>query len=246
MIHNHFAFNWFSVLTYAWFDANGGRAKKQKRKPQQTVLLHTVEREKTMIGDAAQYQELLTLYGSYGDDELIGLGRGMSDLTEMAQEVLKGELARRGLKIASARERVEARVLTDDDLQDMRTYAELAPAECIFDFEDERAASAAYYALTREGIEAIVVSPSGTKFDNRGPRVVVTPKDAERAATILSQPSADELKAETEETPAEFALPRCPACGSEETLLESVDPVNQWCCDDCGHTWLEETVSSIK
>jgi len=193
-----------------------------------------------MIGDAAQYQELLTLYGSYGDDELVGLGRGMADLTEMAQEVLKGELARRGLKIASARERVEARVLTDDDLQDMRTYAELAPAECIFDFEDERAASAAYFALTGEGIEAIVVSPSGAKFDNRGPRVVVTPKDAERAATILSQPSADELK---EETPAEFDLPRCPACGGQETLLESVDPVNQWLCDDCGHTWLEEPVS---
>jgi hypothetical protein len=204
------------------------------------VLLHTVEREKTMIGDTAQYQELVTLYGSYGDDELVGLGRGVADLTEMAQEVLKGELKRRGLKIAPAREQVEARVLTDDELQDMRTYAELAPAECIFDFEDERAASAAYYALTSEGIEAIVVSPRGAKYDNRGPRVVVTPKDVERAATILSQPSADKLK---EETPAEFDLPRCPACGGQETLLESVDPVNQWRCDGCGHTWLEETVS---
>ena len=199
-----------------------------------------------MIGDAAQYQELMTLYSSYGDDELVELGRGMADLTEMAQEVLKGELTRRGLKIAPAGQPVETRVLTDEDLRDMRAYAELAPAECIFDFEDERAASAAYYALTGEGIEAIVVSPSGAKFDNHGPRVVVTPKDAERAAAILSQPSADELKAETEETPGEFALPRCPACGGEETLLESVDPVNQWRCDDCGHTWLEETVSSMK
>ena len=26
-----------------------------------------------MIGDAAQYQELVTLYGSYGDDELLEL-----------------------------------------------------------------------------------------------------------------------------------------------------------------------------
>ena len=51
-----------------------------------------------MIGDAAQYQELLTLYGSYSDDELIGLGRGMADLTEMAQDVLRDELKRRGLK----------------------------------------------------------------------------------------------------------------------------------------------------
>src|SRR5258708_26374211 len=127
-----------------------------------------------MIGDAAQYQELVTLYGSYSDDELIGLGRGIGDLTETAQEALKSELARRGLKLASAAELGETRILTDEDLQDMRAYAELAPAECIFDFEDERAASAAYYALTGEGIEAIVVSPGGAKSDNRGPRVVVT------------------------------------------------------------------------
>jgi hypothetical protein len=196
-----------------------------------------------MIGDAAQYQELVALYGSYGDDELVGLGRGMADLTQMAQEALKGELTRRGLKVAPAGGPVEARVLSEEDLADMRTYAQAAPAECIFDFEDERAASAAYYALTGEGIEAIVVSAGSSKFENRGPRVVVTPKDAERAAAILSQPSADELKAETEETPEEFALPRCPKCGGEETLLDSVDPVNEWRCDDCGHTWLEETVS---
>ena len=119
-----------------------------------------------MIGDAAQYQELVTLYGSYGDDELVELGRGMADLTEMAQEALKGELTRRGLKIAPAQEPAEARVLSEDDLTDMRTYAELAPPECIFDFESERAASDAYYALANAGIDAIVVSESRAKFDN--------------------------------------------------------------------------------
>jgi hypothetical protein len=192
-----------------------------------------------MIGDGPQYQELVTLYGSYGDDELVAQGRGMADLTEMAQEALKGELTRRGLKIAPAGEPVEARVLSEDDLADMRTYAELAPAECIFDFENERAVTAAYYALTAEGIEAIVVS-GGARPDKQGPRVVVTPKDAERAAAILLQPSAEELK---EEAFAGFDLPKCPACGGAETLLESVDPVNQWRCDGCSHTWLEESVS---
>ena len=74
----------------------------------------------------------------------------------------------------------------------------------------------------------------------------MTPKDAERAATILSQPSADELKAETEEAFEGFDCTACPACGGAETLLESVDPVNQWRCDPCGHTWLEESVSSLE
>ncbi len=198
-----------------------------------------------MIGDAGQYQELVTLYGSFGDNELVELGRGMADLTEMAQEALKGELTRRGLKIAPMGEPVETRVLSEDDLADMRAYAESAPAECIFDFEDERAVTAAYYALTAEGIEAIVVS-GGARSDRRGPRVVVTPKDAARAAAILLQPSAEELKTEAEDAFAGFDLPKCPACGGAETLLESVDPVNQWRCDNCGHTWLEESVSSME
>jgi hypothetical protein len=198
-----------------------------------------------MIGDAAQYQELVTLYGSYGDEELVGLGRGMADLTEMAQEALKGELARRGLKIAPAGEAVRARVLSEDDLLDMRAYAESAPAECIFDFEDERTVTAAYYALEGEGIEAIVVS-RGARPEQRGPRVVVTRKDAERAAAILSRPSAEGLKAETEEEFEGFELPKCPACGGVETLLESADPANQWRCDQCGHIWVEESVSSVE
>jgi ribosomal protein S27AE len=169
----------------------------------------------------------------------------MADLTDTAQEALKGELTRRGLKVAAAGEPVETRVLNEDDLADMRAYAESAPLECIFDFENERAVTAAYYALTAEGIEAIVVS-GGARPDGRGPRVVVTPKDAERAAAILSQPSAEELKVEAEEAFAGFDLPKCPACGGAETLLESADPVNQWRCDQCGHTWLEESVSSVE
>jgi hypothetical protein len=197
-----------------------------------------------MIGDAAQFQELVTLYGRYGDNELIELGRGMADLTELAQEALKGELTRRGLKITPAEEPVETRVLSEDDLADMRAYAESAPAECIFDFKDERTVTAAYYALTVEGIQAIVVS-GGARPDRHGPRLVVTAKDAERAAALLARPSAEELEAVTEQAFAGFDLPKCPACGGAETLLESVDPVNQWRCDHCGHTWLEESVSSV-
>lgn len=198
-----------------------------------------------MIGDAAQFQELVTLYSSYSDGELIALGRGMADLTEMAQEALKGEFTRRGLKLTPAAKPVETRMPTDEELADMRTYAESAPDECIFDFQTEEAASAAYYALTREGVNAIVVSPKNAKSD--GPRVVVTPKDAERAAAIFSQLSTDKLTEETlEETAAEFEVPRCPSCGSEEIVLESVDPVNQWQCEDCGHTWLEEQVSAMQ
>src|SRR5258708_33848907 len=109
-------------------------SEEESRSGRLCQLRHTVDRERTMIGDAAQYQELVTLYGSYGDDELVELGRGMADLTEMAQEALKGELTRRGLKIAGARGPVEMRVLRGDDLADMRTYPESAPSVVVFVF----------------------------------------------------------------------------------------------------------------
>jgi hypothetical protein len=199
-----------------------------------------------MIGDAEQYRALTTLYRTYSDGELVDLGRGMADLTEMAQEALKGELTRRELKIAATTVPVDVRTVTEEDLLDMRAYAESAPAECIFDFQNEDAASAAYYALTREGIKAIVVSPKNLKSENHGPRVVVAPKDAERAAGVFSQVSTNKLTEEAlAETSEEFDIPRCPGCGGEETVLEAVDPVNQWRCESCGHTWLEEPVSAI-
>jgi hypothetical protein len=196
-----------------------------------------------MIGDAEQDRALVALYGTYGDGELKALGQDMSELTASAQEILMAEISRRELTIAPAAKPVEARVFTDEEMSDMRSYAALAPAECIFEFEDDRGASAAYYALTMADIEAIVLSGQSTKGDVRGPRVVVTPKDAERAAAILSQSLEAELRPVADEA-EEFALPRCPACGGEETLLESADPVNQWRCDDCGEVWLEEAAAS--
>lgn len=196
-----------------------------------------------MIGDAAQYQELMTLYASYSDGELVALARGMSDLTEMAQEALRGEISRRGLKV-SAPERSEARVLSEDDLADLRAFAALAPAECVFEYEDRQGASAASLALREAGIESVVLQQDGSRMDVRGPRVVVAPEDAEEAAMVLSQPLAERFRREVEESvPEEFAVPKCPKCGSQETLLEAVVPANLWRCDDCGHDWLEDDVS---
>ena len=81
-------------------------------------------------------------------------------------------------------------------------------------------------------------------MDVRGTRVVVAPEDAEEAARVLSQPLAERFRREVEEAvPEEFALPQCPKCGGNETLLEAVEPANQWHCDDCGHDWLEEDLS---
>ena len=197
--------------------------------------------------DTAQYRELVSLYGTYGDEELIALGRGMGDLTETAQSALQGEIARRGLALEKPREPQEAQGLSEDQMAQLRAYAALAPPECVFEFADEQGASAAYLALAEEGIGAMALGAEETGFGERGPRVVVAPGDASRAEAILSQPLAKRFKSEAEEgASAEFDLPACPECGGAETVLQAVDPVNHWQCDDCGHAWVEDAGDSVQ
>lgn len=210
-------------------------------------MRHTGVREKMTMADAAQYRELVALYGTYGDRELIELGRGIVDLTEMAQQALQGELTRRGLKLEEASDPEPARGLTEEELARLRAYAALAPPECVFEFAEEQGASAAYYALVEEGIEAVALGAEGSGVGERGPRVVVGPEDAVRAEAILSRPLAKRFrKEEEEEGPADFELPECPKCGGGETLLETVDPLNHWRCDDCGHSWVEGEMGSVQ
>ncbi|MDQ2832917.1 MAG: hypothetical protein M3Y50_04070 [Acidobacteriota bacterium] len=197
------------------------------------------------MADAAQYQELVKLYGTFGDGELMELGQGMGDLTEMAQQALKGELARRGLQVSETREPEPEPGMSDDEMERLRAYAELAPPECVFEFADEQGASTALRALTAEGIEAVALVGEGAGFEGRGPRVVVAPEDAGRAEALLSQPLVERFR-NAEEIPPEFDLPVCPECGGEETLLEAVDPVNHWRCDGCGHSWVEGSGGSVQ
>jgi len=189
-----------------------------------------------MIGDAAQYEGLVRLYGEFGDKELIALGRNMADLTETAQEALKAEIARRGISLTPEPVAVEvAEDEEEDSRQDLAGFAASAPPECVFEFEDGISASAAYLALADAGIESIALGRQSTQ---RGPRVVVAPGDAARAAALLSQPVEERFRAEAE-TPQDFFEPVCPECGAQEAMLEAVEPTNQWRCDACDHGWAE-------
>jgi rubrerythrin len=159
----------------------------------------------------------------------------------VAQEVLKSEISRRGLSIAPKPTPAATIVLDEREAAELWKYAALACPECVFEFDEENAASAAHMALAEAGIESVAVPHQETKFDLRGPRVVVAPEDAERAASILAQPTVERLKGDAEAMMAEeFHEPACPACGAEESVLESVEPANLWRCDVCGEVWMED------
>ena len=95
-----------------------------------------------MIGDQAQYRDLVTLYGTYGDEELIELARGMDDLTAMAQEVLKGELTRRRIPIPSPNTAKLPNTAKESD-SEINRFVDLAPQDCIWEFAEAEDAMAA-------------------------------------------------------------------------------------------------------
>lgn len=192
-----------------------------------------------MIGDAAQYQELAKLYGSFGDEELVALAARSDDLTEMAREVLQGEMTRRGLRVTT---KGLPAVAEAPDLRglSMERYAELAPEDCVWEFEGAEDALAAAEMLRAEGIECSAIVPSGQSLDRRGPRVAVWPEDVVRVEELLSRPIPDEFRVLVR-TRDEFVPPACRRCGAEDPLLEAIEPANQWKCEECGHRWSDDS-----
>jgi hypothetical protein len=115
-----------------------------------------------LISDAEQYSELMRLYGEYGDEELIALGRRVGDLTETAQEALKGELARRRLSVSpEVKEPVVEEIEEEDDDSLPSGFGRLAPEGCIKEFAESEDALAAGEMLRAEGIECEVMLPQG-------------------------------------------------------------------------------------
>jgi hypothetical protein len=195
-----------------------------------------------MIGDAAQYRDLVTLYGTYGDEELIELARGMDDLTAMAQEVLKGELTRRRIPIPSPNTAKLPNTVKESD-SEIDHFVDLAPQDCIWEFAEAEDALAASEALKAANIENSVILPRSDTLDMRPPRLAVSPEDVEKTEAILSKPIPEEFRI-LARTRGEFVVPSCRKCGVPDPVLESIEPANEWRCEVCGYTWTEEIVSS--
>ena len=93
--------------------------------------------------------------------------------------------------------------------------------------------------LKQSGIESWLQVPRSA-MDPTVPMIQVAADDLERAAAVLAKPIPEEIRSAANANVEDFELPRCPRCGAEDPLLEATDPVNQWSCEACGHTWKDE------
>jgi hypothetical protein len=206
------------------------------------------------IDPAAEWLRLSQVYGEMGDVEIRELDADRGNLTEVAQQVLRDELRKRSLKPlpdhanapAMAAWHAERPVLSSLTPEDPAADAANGPTgslpeeftwktqlcECLDRPQAEQLAE----VLRQAGVESWIQTPYSA-FGLLYPRVFVAADQLELARQIADRPIPKAIANAADAEPEEYKLPHCPDCGSEDPVLQSADPANQWLCEACGAEW---------
>jgi len=202
----------------------------------------------------ADWQSLTKLYGEMGDEELLELDSQINDLTELAQQVLRDEMKKRGLARprpadnapktaarfgASQSDRREPspfdQAEEDGDPPDEYTWKTVL-CEC----NERKEVYPIRMALWHAGIESWIGGRwSRYSDDARNRRILVAADQLDQAREVIARPIPDAVVEECREAATEFKVPICPKCGAEDPILENAEPVNSWRCEECGRQWTD-------
>lgn len=213
-----------------------------------------------MQDDAVRYwQDLSENYRQMSDGELFELAERPEDLTEVAQQVLRDEIRKRGLDdgptaqlTPTKRPGTTAKIsweptsyrnsFSSDDVQDSEGGHEFTWKVLLAECNSQEEAWQLAEALRRAGIESWIrrYNPFA-QYDGNGPGVLVAADELEEARAIAAMPIPQDIIYESQIKLPEFVLPVCPGCGSKDgAMLVSTDPVNLWSCEACGAEWNDE------
>jgi hypothetical protein len=212
------------------------------------------------INPLEEWQRLTTLYAEMGDIEIRELAAGIDDLTDVARQVLRDEMKKRGLseKHANAAQNQEpdprdsgpwdyvassskdSSAEEDDDAPHEFTWKTLL-CEC----ESQEEARLLTETLKEAGVDSWIEAPTYLTVITDS-RVMVAADLLERAVEIAARPIPQSVIDESKQDVPEFEAPKCPKCGEEDPTLESVDPSNTWLCESCGNTWTEPAVDATQ
>jgi len=175
--------------------------------------------------------------------ELENLAERASELTSLAREALRGEIARRGLAIeineAPAAEPERHKLIT---LRRFRDSLEATLAKSILD-----SASIPCYLADENTVRMDWFYSNAIG----GIKLWVIENDAQAATALLDAEVPPELKEEDVEAAKPFCCPRCQSAdvlflerenmGSSGTADADARPViDRWKCGACGHDWQDE------
>lgn len=203
------------------------------------------------------FEELAAKYAVMSEAELMELARSYDELTEIAQEALRVEFARRGLEPPLVEEAALPEEAETRRLVTVRRYRDMAEA------------FVGRSLLESAGIRARIADENLVRLDwfysnlVGGMRLQVDARD-ELAARELLEKSAPGLIAFDEEE-EEYVQPVCPKCGSADITFAGADRgaslvalavlsvplppgAASWHCEACGARWVdtdEEEESSV-
>jgi hypothetical protein len=197
-----------------------------------------------MTQELDERRRLTDLYSAMSDQELLALGAEMSQLSDIAQEVLRAELGRRKLETP-----------TPPPTPEEHEYLQLVTVR---EFRDLPEADLAKSILDSAGIQSFLQDENMIRmnwFNSNffgGIKLRVLSEDQEEARGILTQaiPSNFEV-----EGVGDYVQPRCPKCNSLEVIFTGFNkpvayasmwaglplrvPSSIWKCEQCGNEWTE-------
>ncbi len=187
-----------------------------------------------------QYRKLEELYSDMSDARLQEMAEQADDLTEIAQQVLRAEISKRGLDKPAPKACAEVPLGDKSEVVSIMKLNDLAKAQSIVD------------AIEAAGIAACAVPEKvefvdGASEEHLDVRVVRT--DIGRALEFIRATFPDEEAPEEVDNRVEV----CPHCQSAEIVLESLDsepgdagpPKYNWTCEACGHQWKDEGLEQL-
>jgi ribosomal protein L37AE/L43A len=203
----------------------------------------------------AEWQRLTELYREMGDGELEELDAGKDDLTDVAKQVLRDEIRKRGLD--EPREPSTepnqtgsfgaSKWGTGDDAAVGEEAAEASdpPREYTWktflcEREDPEETWQIREVLRQAGVESWLENPGYYVVPGASiPRIMVAADQLEKACEIVAKPIPQEIVEQSKMQIPDYEPPACPGCGAADPILEGADPVNAWRCEGCGKQWTE-------
>jgi len=200
------------------------------------------------IDQPEEWRRLEELYAEMSEGELQGLLEKVEDLTGLAQQALKAEMARRGREAQASDAPVEEPLPPEDELVDAWRAGSLSEAHSVKQILEYAGISCCTTAHHVEGVERSMEG-SGDSI-----KVKVMPRDYERARNAI-YPYYSELhaaypaSAPNAQEERDYAA-RCPKCGCADIVFECVnaeadgapgaDQKSAWSCDACGYKWQDD------
>jgi ribosomal protein S27E len=167
-------------------------------------------------------ERIASVYSTMSDEELRGIAESGDELSDPAQEALRAEAAKRGLKLEIAPPRGE----------DVYEFNETVTLR---EFLDLPEALLAKGSLESAGIQAYLVDDNMVRLNwfisniLGGIKLKVRAEDAESASKILNQSIPETLDVEGL---GNFEQPKCPHCQSLDVTY--AEPLREWLCNSCG------------